>query len=135
MYSLKRMRKSRGPSIYFCTWFITIISLILYLEQHCRSPVKKLEEEKTTRLQGWEEKKNPRYGKNKTYFNLSSKWLKRMSRDQENVFLFEFGLFVPTVLKCLLSRNFCRRSLPTWRKVIPISSFLLQLKIFLMYIM
>ena len=31
MYSLKRMRKSRGPSIYFCTWSITIISPVLYL--------------------------------------------------------------------------------------------------------
>ena len=38
-------------------------------------------------------RKKPEVRKNKTYFNKSSKWLKRMSRDQENVFLFEFGLF------------------------------------------
>ena len=27
-------------------------------------------------------------------------------------FLFEFGLVVPVVLKCLFRHNFCRRSLP-----------------------
>ena len=31
MYSLKRMRKSRGLSTYFCTWSITIILPVLYL--------------------------------------------------------------------------------------------------------
>ena len=37
----------------------------------------------------------------KMYFNKPSKWLKRMTvRDQENVFLFEFGFIVPAVLKC-----------------------------------
>ena len=56
-------------------------------------------------------------------------------RDQENVFLFEFGLIVPMVPKYLLLHNLCRRRLPTWRKVIPVYSFLLQSKIFLMYIM
>ena len=37
------------------------------------------------------------YRKTKTYFDTPSKWLKRMIkiRDQENVFVFEFGL------KCL----------------------------------
>ena len=30
---------------------------------------------------------------------------------------FEFGLIVPTVIKCLF--NVCRQSLPTWRKIIP----------------
>ena len=50
------------------------------------------EDNKMTKLGG----KTPRYGKNKTYFNKPRKWLKRMIvRDQENVFLFEFGLIVP----------------------------------------
>ena len=85
-------------------------------------------------------KKTPRsrlrYGKTKTYFNKPSKWLERMIvRDQENVFLFRFGLIVPAVLKYLFWHNLCRRSLPTWRKVIPIYSFLLQSKICLMHIM
>ena len=53
---------------------------------------------KITRLAG----KAPRYGKTKTYVNKPSKWLKRViNRDQENVSLFEFGLIVPAVLKCL----------------------------------
>ena len=40
--------------------------------------------------------------KTKTYFNNPGKWLKRMIvREQENVFLFEFGLIVAAVLKCL----------------------------------
>ena len=30
--------------------------VLISKEQHCESPAKKLEEEKTTRLQGWEEK-------------------------------------------------------------------------------
>ena len=46
-------------------------------KQHWRSPAKKLEEEKTTRLQGWPGK-IPRYWKAKTYFNKPSKWLKRV---------------------------------------------------------
>ena len=47
-------------------------------------------------------RKTSRYGKTNTYFNEPSKWLKRMIvRDQENVFLFEFGLVVPAVQKCL----------------------------------
>ena len=46
--------------------------------------------------------KTPRYGKTKTYFNKPSKWLKKMIvGDQENVFVFEFGLIVAAVLKCL----------------------------------
>ena len=67
----------------------------------CRSPAKKLEEEKTTRLQGWEGK--PRgTEKTKTYFNKPSKCLKRMIiMDQENVFHFEFRFIVLAVLKCL----------------------------------
>ena len=38
--------------------------------------------------------------------------------EQENVFLFEFGLIVPVVLKCLFPYNLCRPSLPIRRKVI-----------------
>ena len=46
--------------------------------------------------------KNPRSEKTKTYVDKPSLWLKRMTlREQENVFLFEFGLVVPAVLKCL----------------------------------
>ena len=55
--------------------------------------------------------------------NKLSSWLKRMIlREQENVFLFEFELIVPAVLKCLFRHNFCRN-------VIPIYSVLLQSKI------
>ena len=46
-----------------------------------------------------------------------------------------FSFLLPEVLKCLFSHDLCRYSLPTWRKVIPIYSFLLQSKLFLMYIM
>ena len=47
-------------------------------------------------------RKTTRYGKTKMYFDKTSKWLKTMIvRDQENVFLFEIGLIVPAVLKCL----------------------------------
>ena len=36
------------------------------------------------------------------YFNKPTKWLKRMIvREQENVFLFEFGLIVAAALKRL----------------------------------
>ena len=37
--------------------------------------------------------------------------------EQENVFLFEFGLIVPAVLKCLFRHNFGRRSLPPAKKL------------------
>ena len=47
----------------------------------------------------------------------------------KNVSLFEFGLIVPAVLKCLFRHNFCGRGLPH------IYSFLFQSKILLMYIM
>ena len=73
-------------------------------EQHWRYPANKLEEEKkqSTRLI----RKTPTYGKTKRYFNKPSKWLKRMivrdqAGDRENVFVFEFGLIVPAVLKRL----------------------------------
>ena len=36
--------------------------------------------------------------------------------EQEIVFLFEFGLIVPAVLKCLFRHNFCRPSLPPAEK-------------------
>ena len=42
------------------------------------------------------------------YFNKQGEWLKRMIvRDQENVFLFEFGLIEPAVLKCLYFDIIC----------------------------
>ena len=78
--------------------------------------------------------KSPRKGKTKTYLGKLSLWLKRIM-EHENVFLFEYGLIVPAVLKCLFRHNMWRLSLPTWRKIIHIYSFLLQSKIFLMYIM
>ena len=37
--------------------------------------------------------------------------------EQENIFLFKFGLIVPTALKCLFRHNFCRPSLPTAGKL------------------
>ena len=57
-------------------------------------------------------------GKAKTYLNKPRLWLKRMMLwEQENVFLFEFGLIVPVVLKCLFRHNFCRRSLQPTKKL------------------
>ena len=47
--------------------------------------------------------------------------------EQENVFLSEFGLIVPAVLKCLFRHNFCRRSLPPAEELLifaPIKDFL-----------
>ena len=45
------------------------------------------------------QEKNLRQGTTKTYLDKPSLWLKRMIlREQENVFLFEFGLIVPAVL-------------------------------------
>ena len=43
--------------------------------------------------------------------------------EQENVFLFEFGLIVPAVLKCLFRHNLCRRSLPPAEKLSLFSHF------------
>ena len=37
--------------------------------------------------------------------------------EQGNVFLFEFGLIIPVVLKCLFLHNFCGRSLPPAEKL------------------
>ena len=51
--------------------------------------------------------------------------------EHENVFLFEYGLIVPAVLKCLFRHNLCRRNLPTWRKIIHIYSFFAPIKDFL----
>ena len=87
--------------------------MLISKEEHWRSPAKKLAEVKTTRLQGLQEKLRGTE-KTKRYFNKPSRWLKRMiAREQENVFLFEFGLIVPAALKCLFRHNLCRRSLPT----------------------
>ena len=70
-------------------------------EQHWRSPATKLEEATTTRLHRAGRKK-PEVKKTETYFDKPSLWLKRMIlRKEENVFLFEFGIIVPAVLKCL----------------------------------
>ena len=62
--------------------------------------------------------KNPKQGKAKTFLNKLNLWLKRtILGEQENVFIFEIGLTVPSVLKCLFRRNFCRRSLPSAEKL------------------
>ena len=75
--------------------------MLISKEQNWRSPAQKLEEEE--RHQDYKtSRKNPKVRKSKTYFNKPSKWLKRMIvKEQENVFLFEFELIVPAVLKCL----------------------------------
>ena len=49
---------------------------------------------------------------------------------QENVFLFEFGLIVPAVLKCLFRHTFCRRSLPPAEKL-PLFTHFAPIKDFL----
>ena len=66
--------------------------MLMSKEQHWRSPAKKLEEEKTARLQGWQEKSR---GTEKliTCFNKPSKCLKGMIvGDQENVFFLNLDL-------------------------------------------
>ena len=76
--------------------------MLISEEQHWRSSAEKLEEELGNNITGLAGKK-PWSGKTKTYLDKPSLWLKRMIlREQENVFLFEFGLTVPAVLKCLL---------------------------------
>ena len=66
-----------------------------------KRPVKKLEDEPGNKISGLAGK-NQRQGKTKTYLDKPSLWLKRMVlREQENVFLFEFGLIVQAVIKRL----------------------------------
>ena len=49
----------------------------------------------------WQEQ-NLRSGKTKTYLDKPILRLKRMIlKEQENVFLFEFGFIIPAILKCL----------------------------------
>ena len=75
--------------------------MLISKEQPWRSPAKKL---KRTEQQDYVagRKKTRSKEKLKLIFVKSSKGLKRMIlREQENVFLFEFGVTVPVVLKCL----------------------------------
>ena len=55
-------------------------------------------------------------------------------REKENVFLFEFGLIVPAVLNVYFG-IICADVVDPPGNIIPIYSFLLQAKIFLMYMM
>ena len=65
----------------------------------------------TARLQGWQER--PYVRKTKTYFDKPILLLKRMILwEQENVLLYEYGLIIPTVLKCLFWHNLCKRNWP-----------------------
>ena len=75
------------------------------MEQHWRSPAQTGREEhnKITGLQG---KKTRGKVKTKTYLKKPSLWFKRIVfREQEDVFLFEFGPIVPAVLNCLFRHN------------------------------
>ena len=45
--------------------------------------------------------------------------VEKNDRDQENVFLFEFGLIVPVVLKCLFWHNLCKRTVTHMEKSRP----------------
>ena len=75
--------------------------MLISKEQHWRYPAKELEEEPDNKITGAGRKK-PRQGKTKPYLDTPSLWLKRLIlKEQENVFLFEFGFIVPAVLKCL----------------------------------
>ena len=51
--------------------------------------------------------------------------------EHENVFLFEFGLIVAAVLKCSFRHNFCKLSLPTWKKNYPYLPIFAPIKDFL----
>ena len=109
--------------------------MLISKEQHCRSPVKKLEEELDNRITGLPGK-NLRSGKTKTYLDKLSLLLKRITlREQENVSIFEFGLIKLAVLKCLFRHNLCKCSLSTRRKLSLFTHFFLQSKTLLMYIM
>ena len=89
--------------------------MLISKEQLWRSPSKKLGERSTAKLQGCQEKPEVMKSEN---LNKPSLWLKRMILgEQENVFLFEMGLIVPAVLKCLFRHNFCRDSLPPAEKL------------------
>ena len=80
--------------------------MLISKEQHWRSPATNLEEETDNKITGLTGK-TPRYGKTKTYFNKPSKWLQRMIvRDQENVFVFEFELYVTGGTKMFILTQF-----------------------------
>ena len=73
--------------------------MLISKDQHWRSPAKKREEEPGNKITGLAGKAR---GKEKLKLIWISLWLKRMIlREQENVFVFEFGLIVPAELKCL----------------------------------
>ena len=98
-----------------------------------RSRAEKLEEQSTANYLGLPGKK-PEVRKSESLFDLNkpSLWLKRMIlEEQGNVFLFEFGLIIPAVLKCLFRQNFCIRSLPPAEKLPLFTHFFAPVKDFL----
>ena len=75
--------------------------MLISTEQHWRTPAKNQEEEPGNKITGLARKKLM-FGKTETYLDKPGLGLKRMIvREQENIFLFEFGLIVSAVLKCL----------------------------------
>ena len=109
--------------------------VLISKEWHWRSPTKKLEEEPEKKITGLAGKTR---GQEKLRLILISQvysWKEWYLVSSKKVFLFEFWLIISTVLKCSFWHNLCKHSLPIWRKVILIYSFLFQSKIFLMYMM
>ena len=87
--------------------------LLISKEQHWRSPAKKLEEQ-SAGLPG----KNPQVKKRKLIgINQVYGWKEWYLGSKKIFFLFEFGLIVLVVLKCLFRHNFCRSSLPPAEKL------------------
>ena len=74
--------------------------MLVSKEEHWKSHLLSCKKSWAIRLQDWQVKPDVR--KTKTYLDKPILWLKRVIlREQENVFLIEFGLIVPAVLKCL----------------------------------
>ena len=92
---------------YFKTWSQACSAIVTTI---WRSPAKK---------QGWQEKTRPRQGKTKTYFD------KNYTQGARKCFSFWIWTYRTGGTKMLFWHNLCRRSIPTWREVIPIYSFLL----------
>ena len=108
--------------------------MLISNKQHWRSPA--IIKWKSRAQQDYRTARKKTRGREKLKF-IKSLWFKRIIfREQENVFFLNLDLsYRRSVLTCLFRHNWCKRSLPTLRKVIHIYSFLLQSKILLMYIM
>ena len=89
---------------------------------------------RATRLQGWQEKAQGKEKLKLIWTNQLYGW-KEWYSGSKKIFSFWIWTYRTGGTKMFILINLWRHSLPTWRKVKPIYSFLLQSKIFLTYIM